>query len=59
MTFGTPLDSYLDPGERLLWSGQPKQGVRLQATDVLMIPFSLIGAASPSFGRRPSSVSFR
>jgi hypothetical protein len=42
MIFGTPLDSYLDPGEKLLWSGQPKQGVRLQAGDVIMIPFSLM-----------------
>jgi hypothetical protein len=42
MVFGTPFDSYLDPGEHLLWSGQPKQGIRLQATDVIMIPFSLM-----------------
>ena len=40
--FGSPLDSFLDPGERLLWSGQPKQGVRLQPGDALMIPFSLM-----------------
>ncbi len=42
MISGTPLDSYLDPGEQLLWSGQPKQGVRLQAADAFMIPFSLV-----------------
>jgi len=40
--FGSPFDSFLDRGERLLWSGQPKQGVRLQASDVFMIPFSLM-----------------
>jgi hypothetical protein len=40
--FGSPLDSHLDPGETLLWSGQPKQGVRLQAADVFLIPFSLV-----------------
>jgi hypothetical protein len=39
---GTPIDSYLDSGERLLWSGQPKQGVRLQASDAGLIPFSLM-----------------
>jgi hypothetical protein len=36
------FDSRLDPGEKLLWSGQPKQGVRLQPQDALMIPFSLM-----------------
>jgi len=40
--FGSPFDSLLDPGEKLLWSGQPKQGVRLQLGDVFMIPFSLM-----------------
>lgn len=40
--FGSPLESFLDPGEKLLWSGQPKQGVRLQSSDALMIPFSLM-----------------
>jgi hypothetical protein len=40
--FGSPLESYLDPGEKLLWSGQPKQGIRLQASDAIMIPFSLM-----------------
>ena len=32
----------LRPGERLLWSGQPPQGMRLHAADVFMIPFSLM-----------------
>lgn len=42
MIFGTPLDRYLDPGEKLVWSGRPKQGLRLQAGDVFVIPFSLM-----------------
>jgi len=40
--FETPFDSFLDRGERLLWSGQPKQGLLLQANDIFMIPFSLM-----------------
>ena len=32
----------LNAGERLLWSGQPRGGVRLQPADALMIPFSLM-----------------
>jgi hypothetical protein len=32
----------LGPDEQLLWSGQPRPGVRLRATDVFVIPFSLM-----------------
>jgi hypothetical protein len=49
MILGTPLDRYLDPGEQLVWSGQPKQGVRLQAFDLFLIPFSLVWAGFAFF----------
>jgi hypothetical protein len=33
---------HLDPGERLLWSGQPRQGIRFQSQDLLLIPFTVM-----------------
>jgi hypothetical protein len=35
------LAPYLDPGERLLWSGQPRGGIRLRPQDAFIIPFIL------------------
>jgi hypothetical protein len=37
-----PFRQYLFPGERIQWSGQPKQGLALSARDSLLIPFSLM-----------------
>lgn len=32
----------LEVGEKLYWSGGPQQGLRLQASDIILIPFSLM-----------------
>src|SRR5512138_2866385 len=32
----------LNPGERIIWSGQPQQGLTLRPADIFMIPFSLM-----------------
>jgi hypothetical protein len=36
------LRLHLSPGERLLWMSQPIRGLRFTASDVLLVPFSLI-----------------
>ena len=37
-----PLQPYLLTGERILWTGQPKQGLALTGKDAFLIPFSLM-----------------
>lgn len=36
------LRGELDAGEKLLWSGKPKGGLRLKRSDAFLIPFSLV-----------------
>jgi hypothetical protein len=38
----TQISSLLDSGETLLWSGQPRGGIRFRAQDVFIIPFSIL-----------------
>ena len=38
----TAIAPHLLPGERLLWSGRPKQGFAIRASDLLFIPFTSI-----------------
>jgi hypothetical protein len=36
------IGKYLESGERVLWTGRPRDGIRLRKQDVFMIPFSLL-----------------
>ncbi len=36
------IEQELSQGERLLWSGQPRRGIRLRPADAFVIPFSIL-----------------
>jgi len=36
------IQSFLDPGEYLLWSGRPRQGIVFRGIDAFLIPFGLL-----------------
>ena len=38
----TEIEKLLSSGERLLWSGRPRGGVRFRPADAFMVPFSLL-----------------
>jgi len=43
------IGELLGPDERLLWSGQPRQGLILRSTDAAAIPFSIFWTAFSAF----------
>ena|ERR1051326_8471773 len=40
--FGYSIERELGSGERLLWKGRPRTGLRLRGSDAFLIPFSLV-----------------
>ncbi len=42
LNYDTPIQKYLNSGERLLWVGRPPQGIILRDSDWTAIPFSLL-----------------
>ena len=38
----SPVERELTSGEKLLWSGQPRAGIRLRGSDAFVIPFSIL-----------------
>lgn len=41
-TLDSEIERELSSGEKLLWSGQPRPGIRLRPSDAFLIPFSIV-----------------
>jgi hypothetical protein len=46
---GSSIERELNNGERLLWKGRPRGGIRLRAADIFLIPFTLFWAGFAFF----------
>jgi hypothetical protein len=42
LNYDSPIEKYLNTGERLLWVGRPPQGIMFRRSDWVAIPFSLM-----------------
>ena len=43
------VEPLLEPDERLIWSGQPRGGIRFELSDLFYVPFSLLWAGFAFF----------
>ena len=43
------IERRLESGERLIWSGAPREGLALRRGDLFMVPFSLVWGAFAIF----------
>mgnify|MGYP000011702136 CR=1 FL=1 len=48
-SYNQAVRSALQPGEYVLWEGAPRKGMRLQKSDVFLIPFSLFWCGFAGF----------
>lgn len=49
MQIADPIRNELSPGEQVVWSGQPRQGIVVRGADAFTIPFSLVWAGFSVF----------
>jgi hypothetical protein len=49
MQLSDPIRAELSPGEQVIWSGRPRQGIVIRGSDAFAVPFSLLWASFAVF----------